>query len=387
MEGRLVKRLEHFPVVTILGPRQVGKTTLAKDIMPLLGREAVYLDLESDADLRKLADAEQYLLQRKDNVIIIDEVQRMPELFPTLRSVIDAHRVPGRFVLLGSASPTLLAKSSESLAGRVSHSELHPLLWQEVREHHSFRKLWLRGGFPDMLNTEQDDISFEKREQFIQTYTERDLPLLGMRASPALLRNLLMMLAHLHGHLVNMSDISRSLGRDLASVRHMLDFLEHAFLIRRLQPYFVNISKRLVKSPKLYIRDTGLLHTMLGIATSEDLDGHPQKGNSWEGFVIQQVVAQLANGVTPYFYRTQDGSELDLLLVKGARPVLGIEVKHSNAPKPARGTTVAAKSLGNIPVLAVTPSVDEDYPLNELVTVTSFERMWGHLTAKTLVTP
>jgi uncharacterized protein len=379
MEPLLSERLRHYPVVAILGPRQVGKTTLAKAIMSLSARQAVYLDLESSADLRKLEDAEQYLLQRKDALVIIDEVQRMPELFPILRSVIDEARTPGRFVLLGSASPTLLANSSESLAGRIAYCELHPLLHSEVMATHPFHRLWLRGGFPDMLDAENDHVSFEKREQFIQTYTERDLPMLGLRVSPAMMRNLLIMLAHLHGNLLNLSDLSRSLGRDLAAVRHMIDFLEHAFLVRRLQPFYVNISKRLVKSPKLYIRDTGLLHTLLGIATAEDLDGHPGKGNSWEGFIIQQVVASLATGVTAYFYRTQDGSELDLVLVRGGRAVIGMEVKHSNAPSLKRGVTVAAQTLGDIPVLAVTPSVDEDYALNATVTVTSFGRMWGHL--------
>ncbi len=379
MEPLLSERLRHYPVVAILGPRQVGKTTLAKAMMSLPARQAVYVDLESSADLRKLEDAEQYLLQRKDALVIIDEVQRMPELFPILRSVIDEARTPGRFVLLGSASPTLLANSSESLAGRIAYCELHPLLHSEVMATHPFHRLWLRGGFPDMLDAENDHVSFEKREQFIQTYTERDLPMLGLRVSPAMMRNLLMMLAHLHGNLLNLSDLARSLGRDLAAVRHMIDFLEHAFLIRRLQPFYVNISKRLVKSPKLYIRDTGLLHTLLGIATAEDLDGHPGKGNSWEGFIIQQVVASLATGVTAYFYRTQDGSELDLVLVRGGRAVMGMEVKHSNAPSLKRGVTVAAQTLGDIPVLAITPSVDEDYALNATVTVTSFGRMWDHL--------
>jgi len=373
-------RLKHQPALALLGSRQVGKTTLSMQLQQAVGKDSVYLDLESPADLAKLSDPEDYFLNRQDKLIILDEVQRKPELFPILRSVIDRNRAAkGRFLLLGSASPELLAKSSETLAGRIAYLELNPLLYSEVSASIDFQKLWLRGGYPDMLLAENDVISFKNRLDFIQTYLERELPLLGLRASPVLLRNLLKMLAQVHGQILNYSDISRSLGVDLNTLKRYLDFFEYSFIIRRLQPFFINISKRLVKSPKFYFRDSGILHGLSGIGNMEELESYLFKGNSWEGFVIQNVIGNLKPEISPYFYRTQDGSELDLVLVKGNVPVLGIEIKYSNAPSPSKGNTVAAQDLGDIPVLLVTPSVDEDYSLVRKKTVTSFARLGLHL--------
>jgi len=378
--SQAIDRLNQLPALALLGSRQVGKTTLSRQIQEAVGKDSVYLDLESPSDLAKLADAEGYFLERQDKLIILDEVQRMPELFPILRSVIDRHRkLKGRFLLLGSASPELLAKSSETLAGRIAYLELNPLIFAEVLPSIDYRTLWLRGGYPDMLLAENDQVSFKNRLDFIQTYLERELPLLGLMTSPVLLRNLLRMLMGVHGNVLNYSDLSRSLGLDVNTIKRYIDFFEYSFIIRRLQPYFTNISKRVVKSPKLYFRDSGLLHAFAGISKAEDLEGFLQKGNSWEGFVIQDVIAKLKQEISPYFFRTQDGSELDLVLVKGTMPVLGIEVKYSNAPSPSKGNTIAAQDLGNIPVLIVTPSANEDFSIGPQKTVTSFGRLSIHL--------
>lgn len=382
---RVLERIGHMPSVALLGPRQVGKTTLARQLQKEIPKESIYLDLESPEDYQKLSNLENYLLQREDKLLIIDEVQRMPELFPVLRSVIDRKRENTRFMLLGSASPELLARSSETLAGRISYLEMNPLVYAEVAGSHSFQQLWLRGGFPDMLTVLSDEVSFENRTDFIQTYLERELPLLGLSVSPIVLRNLLRMLAHVHGNVLNYSDFSKSLGIHINTVKHYLDYFEQSFLIRRLPPYFVNISKRLVKSPKVYIRDSGLLHAVVGIEQEEDLEGYVKKGNSWEGFVIQQIIAQLKPSVHSYFYRTQDGTELDLVLVKGISPVLGMEINYSNAPKITKGTTIASQDLGGIPVLVVTPTVSEDYELSDTTKITSFERLFEHLLKMKLI--
>lgn len=385
IDSLLPEYLEAFPVLAILGPRQVGKTTAAKALISKINRDAIYLDLESDEDNRKLSDPERYFNERSEYLIVIDEVQRKPALFPILRSVIDKNRKNGRFVLLGSASPELLTKSSESLAGRIAYLEMHPLLYQEVKANFSMDELWLKGGFPEMLMQKNDSLSLEMRTQFIQTYIERELPILGLSASPVLLKNLLRMIAHVQGQLVNYSDFSKSLGIDINTVKRYLDYFENAFLIRRLQPYFFNSKKRLVKSPKIFIRDSGLLHALFNIENQNDLSGFIGRGNSWESFVIQQVIANLKNNVSNYFYRTQDGTELDLLLVQGLNPVLGIEIKTSNAPSISRGTSIASKDLGDIPILIVTPSVSEDYKINENQTVVSFDRLNYHLNQYKLI--
>ncbi len=373
----LEKKLLANPAVAILGPRQVGKTTLAKEF--IAGSNAVYLDLELPSDMARLADAETFLNARKDRLIVIDEVQRMPELFPLLRSIIDSDRRNGKFLLLGSASPNLLARSSETLAGRISFLELHPFHLTEIDPLDSFKKLWLRGGFPAFYLAENEEQSFEKRLDFLSTYVERELPLLGLDISPRIVRNAIQMLTQLNGNLVNISTLSKSLGLDQRKVKEMLDYFENAFLIRSIQPFFINISKRLVKSPKLFFRDTGLLHAAAGIETPEELDGFLHRGSSFEAFVIQQIIAVLKPTITPYFYRTHDGTELDLVLVKGTKPVLGIEIKTNNAPKITRGTTIAAEDLGGIPVLIVTPSVESPYPRAENQTVIGLQDLVGSL--------
>lgn len=377
--------MKAFPCIALLGPRQVGKTFFAKQITELLDKEVIYLDLESDEDLQKLKNPENYFRARKDKLIIIDEIQRNPKLFVLLRAVIDNHRINGRFLILGSASPELMIQSSESLAGRVAYLEVHPLNYSEVKEQYSFNELWLKGGFPDMLLQNDLELSLEMRSQFIQTYIERELPILGLSASPILLKNLLRMLAHNQGQLLNYSQLSNSLGIDINTVKRYIDYFEHAFLIRRLASYHTNTKKRIVKSPKIYIRDTGIYHSLFAIENQEELDGFIGKGNSWESFVIQEVVSRISSNVQPYFYRTQDGAEIDLVLVKGMNPVLGLEIKISNTPKITKGTTEAAKDLGDLPILVITHSLNEDYEHNDLVTVTAFDRLFMHLERKNLV--
>lgn len=375
----VLQRLTQIPIVALLGSRQVGKTTLAKYLQTATEKETIYLDLESDEDLTKLRDAEYYLQSREDKLIIIDEVQRMTELFPVLRSVIDRNRSNGRFILLGSASPELLVKSSETLAGRIAYIEVNPLTFDEVSHVATWKQLWLRGGYPDALLHGDDIASYLNRSDFLKTYIERELPMLGLPGSTvALSRNLLRMVAHIHSNTINYSDLSRSLGSHINTVKNVISYFEHSFITRLLQPYHLNIAKRIVKSPKAYIRDSGIFHVLSGIENEEDLEGFNQKGHSWEGFVIQQIIPLLKPQIEYYFYRTQDGSELDLVLAKGARPVLGIEIKYSNAPTLSKGTFIAAEDLGNIPVLVVTPSVSEDYQPRPGQYVTAFPRLYKH---------
>ena len=385
LESRLRAYLELFPCVAIVGPRQVGKTHLVKSMLEQYPREAIYLDLESDEDLVKLRNAEQYFNARQDKLIIIDEVQRKPELFVLLRSVIDKRRENGRFILLGSASPELLTQSSESLAGRIGYLEMHPLMYQEVKGRYHYDQLWLRGGIPNALLQPGDALSMEVRQQFIQTYVERELAILGLSASGTRLKNLLRMIAHMQGQLINYAHLSNAMGINVQTLHRYLNFFENAFIIRRLEPYHTNVQKRIVKAPKIYIRDTGVYHALAGIEDREALDGFPGKGHSWESFVIQQVMARLEIGVEAFFYRTHDGTEIDFVLVKGMKPVIGLEIKLSNAPTITRGTTIASTDLGNIPVLVVTHAVAEDYTHNENVTVTSFERLMEQLRMHKLI--
>lgn len=375
----LIRYLDNFPCLALLGPRQVGKTTTVKMLQAQIKKESIYLDLESDEDVQKLIHAEQYFNDRQDSLIIIDEIQRNQKLFPLLRSVIDKKRTNGRFILLGSASPELLAKSSETLAGRIAYLEIHPFSFPEISNQYLFNGLWLKGGFPSIFLKDDLYISFEMKIQFIQTYLERELPLLGLSASPVVLKNLLRMLAHSQAQILNYSELSKSLGVEVNTVKRYIDYFENAFLIRRLQPYFINSKKRIIKSPKIFIRDSGILHTLFNVENKEDLDGFIGKGNSWEGFVIQQIIALLKPGVSPYFYRTQDGTELDLVLVKGLQVILGIEIKLSNSPAITKGLTIASKDLGDIPVFVVTHSVSEDYNYSEIIKVTSFERIFNYL--------
>ena len=347
--------LEQYPAVAILGPRQVGKTTLALHQLQNEKPEPLYLDLERPSDWTRLSDPEYFLSNYKDQLVIIDEVQRMMTLFPILRALIDEQRTPGRFLLLGSASDLLISQSSESLAGRISYKELHPFSTAEIAPE-EMNKLWVRGGFPSAFLATDNDNAFDWLDNFVRTYIERELGVTKLRTSPMELALFLRVLSSVHGQLVNFAQLSQMMQLSLPTVKNYLQFFEHTFLLRTLQPYFPNVQKRLVKSPKLYIRDTGILHYLRGISSSMELEGDILKGPSWEGFCIQQVLSMIKPSVLPYFYRTSAGAEIDLLLLKGNKPVLAFEFKYSNSPQINKGNTEALKDLGNPPSFVVTPT-------------------------------
>lgn len=342
----LLRLLSYFPAVAIVGPRQVGKTSLAMALQSQLERPSLYLDLENPDDRIKLQNPSLFLEPLAEHTVILDEVQRIPDLFPVLRGIIDRQRHAGRFLLLGSASPDLIRDSSETLAGRVAYHELRPLHYGEVHALHDFRQHWVRGGFPGSLLAPDDGLSAIWRQSFVRTYLERDLPMLGLSADPVLIGRLWQMLAHLSGSLLNMEKLAGALGIHGTTVRRYLDFLEAAYLIRRLPPFHANLKKRLVKTPKVYLRDTGILHQLLRIGSFIDLSGHPAVGASWETYVVEQLAATLPEWAELSFYRTHDGTEADLVIAKAGKPEALVEVKYSTTPKPSRGFHTAAEDLG-----------------------------------------
>jgi uncharacterized protein len=338
--------LKRFPVVALIGSRQTGKTTLAKTLANDRG-DALYLDLERPADLAKLEDAEFFLQRFRDRLVILDEIQRRADLFPVLRALVDMRRRNGRFLLLGSASPALLRQSSESLAGRIVYHELTPFQVDEAASTPTaVDRLWLRGGYPRSFLARLNAESLQWREAFIATYLERDLPQLGIRVPAQQMRRFWQMIAHLHGQLWNASSVARSLGVTAPTANHYLAILEDTFLVRRLQPYHANLKKRLVKSPKVYFRDSGIFHALLGIVSSEQLLGHPALGASWEGFAIEQLVDLAPSTWRTYFFRTAAGAEVDLLAVPPGEPPIPIEIKASVAPTLSRGFHGAFSDLG-----------------------------------------
>ena len=366
IQKRIAASLAQFPVVGIIGSRQAGKTTLAK-VIQRDTPQSVYLDLELPSDRHKLREPELFLERYRDALVIIDEIQRQPELFPVLRALVDQKRVPGRFIILGSASPDMVKGSSESLAGRVIYHELAPFSLDEVGERH-MEKLWLRGGYPESFLADDIEASLAWREAFIQTYLERDVPQLGMRIPAGQLRNFWTMVAHNHGQLWNACQIASSLGVSAPTVRHYLAVLEETFLVRSLRPFAANLKKRLIKSPKVYIRDAGLLHALVGIGSMNELQGRPLAGHSWEGFVIEQVIAGMPPRWRAYFFRTSAGAEIDLLLVPpGGRPV-AVEAKYSLTPSVSRGLRSACFDLDCRRSWILYPGT-ESYPLDKTVDV------------------
>lgn len=355
--------IDSTPAVVLLGPRQVGKTTLALDLVER--RNGIYLDLESPADLAKLSDPELYLEARADRLVVLDEVQRLPGLFQILRGLIDRGRREGRrtgrFLLLGSASIELMRQSGESLAGRIAYLEMTPIDALEV-DAEKQQQLWLRGGFPDSLLAPTDAASLQWRRDFIRTYLERDIPQLGPRIPAETLRRFWTMLAHRQGSLLNAAEMARSLGVDGKTVASYLDLLVDLLLVLRLEPWHSNAGKRLVKSPRVYVRDSGLVHALLGIGTSEDLLGHPIAGASWEGAVIETLLAAAPDGSAAHFYRTAAGAEIDLLLSLPSGGIWTIEIKRGLAPKLERGFHASAADLKPQRQIVIYPG-RETYPL------------------------
>lgn len=339
MQARVEELLEQFPAVALLGPRQVGKTTLALAIAERTG--AVYLDLEHPADLAKLADPADYLARHADKLVILDEIHRVPELFAVLRSLIDERKRRGRqaghFLLLGSASLDLLRQGSESLAGRLARVELSGLTVAEVGAER-MDALWLRGGFPDSLTAKSDVQSARWRQAFILSYLERDIPQLGPRIAAETLRRFWTMLAHENGGLLNAAQLARSLAVSGKTLAAYIDLFVDLFLLRRLEPWHANTGKRLVKSPRVYLRDSGVLHALLGLGTMEELLGYSRLGASWEGLVIENILACLPEGGRASFYRTAAGAEADMVLeLPGNRRPWVVEIKRGSAPRLERG--------------------------------------------------
>lgn len=361
--------LANVPAVALLGPRQTGKTTLALALAR--GRPSLYLDLESERDLARLSEPELYLAGHQDKLVILDEVHRLPSLFPLLRGLIDQARRDGRrqglYLLLGSASLDLLAQSGETLAGRIAYLELAPLTLRETGSV-APDQLWLRGGFPDSLTASSDAVSLRWRQNFIRTYLERDIPQLGPRIAASMLQRFWTMLAHHQGGLLNMSQFARNLGVDVKTVQAYLELLEDLLLLRRLSPWHANLGKRLVKSPKIYVRDSGLVHALLGIGSHDTLLSHPVVGASWEGHVIENLLACAPRGTQGHFYRSSGGAEIDLLLQRPGGALWAIEVKRSLSPKVERGFHAACDDLQPQRRLVVYPGA-ERYPLAQGIEV------------------
>ena len=373
-QQKLSQYLQQFPAVGLLGPRQVGKTTLAfaqKKLYP----DALYLDLELPSAQRQLDDPEAFLMAHAQQLVILDEVQRMPELFGVLRGVIDQRRrmgqACGQFLLLGSATGVLMQQSSESLAGRVAHVALPPLQASEiftgVHSVADLNALWLRGGFPLSWLAETDAASMTWREVFIATYLEKDIPALGPRIPATTLRRLWTMLAHHQGELLDQSKLAAALAISGQTVGRYIDLLCDLMLVRRLSAWHGNVGKRLIRSPKVYVRDSGLVHALLGLSNLDAVLGHPIAGSSWEGFVMEQLM-NAAPQAQASFYRTSNGAEVDLVLTFRNQQTWTIEIKRSSAPTVSKGFYQAATDLSAVRKLLVAP-VEQPYPLKEGIEV------------------
>lgn len=360
----VIHRLKNNPAVALLGARQVGKSTIAEIVIKEFPG-AKYLDLERPADLNKLTDPEAFFNQFKNCLICLDEIQRMPEIFPILRGHIDRQKRNAQFLILGSASRDLIKQSSESLAGRISYLEITPFTQNEAFFLNS-GSYWLRGGYPRSSLADDDETSIQWREDYIRTFLERDIPQLGFRIPANTLSRFWRMLSHSHGQLLNSSKLAGSMGVSSHTIRKYIDILEQTFVLRVLPPFSTNIKKRLIKSPKVYIRDSGLLHSLLQIETMDDLFAHPIYGSSYEGMVIENIVSQLPRW-QPSFFRTARGSEIDLILTKG-RKTIAIEIKSSTSPRLSKSFWNSIDNIQPDVSLIIAP-VEEEYPLDKKVMV------------------
>lgn len=368
--------LTHNRSVALLGPRQCGKTTLAREIAASRG-DTTYFDLENPTDLARLSDP-MLALEPLRGLVVLDEIQRRPDLMSVLRVLLDRTPLPARFLILGSASPDIIRGTAESLAGRIAFVDMHGFNLMEAGKE-SMKQLWLRGGFPLSFTAETETDSLQWRLDFIRTFIERDLPMLGHLPAPETMRRFLMMLAHYHGQTWNGSEIARSLQVSHPTTRHYVDLLSGAFLVRQLPPWFENAGKRIVKSPKVYIRDSGLLHALFGLDAFAALEGHPKLGASWEGFALENLLSVL-NERNAYFWATQGGAELDLFYIKG-NVRIGVEFKYSSAPTTSRSMRIAIDDL-NLDHLYVVHPTTSRYPLAEKITAIGLFEAMEQLTTR-----
>ena len=379
LQAQILELLKYFPAVALLGPRQCGKTTLAHEIQSSWAKPSVYLDLENVTDLAKLEDSVGYLKPLEEKLVVMDEVQNRPSLFPEIRGLIDDGKrrglKSGRFLFLGSASYELLRQSGESLAGRIAFLELTPFRVDEIASDQR-DQLWMRGGFPDSFLAPKEAISREWRRNFIDTYLTRDLSLNGKAETLPAMRDLLQMTAHLHGQVLNVAQLVQSHDFSRQQINAYLDLFEHTFVIRRLSPYFKNVGKRLTKRPKIFLRDSGILHQLLNIQDQDTLRGHPMRGASWEGFVIEQIIAILPNWL-PFFYRTSNGAELDLLMVNGEK-IIAFEIKASVTAKLTKGFYTARADIQPQETFVVSRT-DETWQTSEDVTHTNIDDLPARL--------
>ena len=385
IETFVKENLSVFPAVVILGPRQCGKSTLAK-MLYQNSNAYLYLDLQNLDDLNKLREPMLFFQANQDVTICLDEIQLVPELFSVLRSEIDRHRRPGRFILLGSASQDLIQKTSESLAGRVGLIELTPFTIEEVEQNIDFElnKFWLRGGYPDSYLASSEQGSVLWRENFLRTYVERDIPQLGFQIPALQLRRLLTMCAHNQGQLFNSSRLGESLGVTYQTIRRYIDLMEQTFIIRSLPPFEKNIKKRLVKSPKIFVRDSGLLHRLLQVDDFNSLMGNPVFGSSWEGFVIENIISSLRDCKFS-FYRSATGDELDLLIERGSRTI-AVECKASSAPQVTKGFWRAIETTKPDKTYIVSP-VSASYPFKNDVEVCGLSDFLKKVDIPLMLTP
>ena len=364
-ETLIRKHLDAFPCVTLLGARQVGKSTLARKLLANI-QNSIYLDMENPRDYAKLQDPLSFLEANRSQLICIDEVQRYPEIFQVFRVYLDQTSRPGQLLLLGSASKDLIRQSSETLAGRISYIEINPFVASEVSD---LNRLWVQGGYP--VSYQQDsEISFDWRVNYIRTFLERDIPSLGIRIPAETLSRFWRMLAHMNGSVLNASKLASSMGVSVPTIKNYLGILEGTFVIRQLRPFFTNTKKRLVKSPKVYIRDSGLTHCLLGVENYNDLLGHPGLGASYEAFVMASLLEKFPR-FEPSFYRSSSGAEIDLVLEKG-RYKIAIEIKSSSAPSLTQGFFEALKVIQPQKAMVLAP-VDSPFPLRNDIWAYSLE--------------